>query len=748
MYKKHLDKLLQFPGLWEGLQLGNTRRHLALHCDRELLNYLKHIKKTWKSITQNNPSVKRAVDIQTVRNLQMRAPAASLVDRAFIQSAMANGTLFSTISDNSIRKSIEETLLGLQVMIPTIRSFHENAKYFSIGAKIMRNLLLSGQRKKPLFEAMSSAWLPPQSTLFEISEAEFQSGRELETTRKKELAYVQVFISAQRQFPYLSDEAPLKDAKTPRQRADIYPGHHKQFLEGAKILGYTHRKIIEGITNFRDVELPARVQIPQYHDEGESSIDRRWNRPHSSTYQRVRDELFLTRIWQEKIQCNRLHPSIMYIQRDFLQAFFGSYDLREVVLIEENTPRQHVETNFHSQPNVSEENLDLDDNGHSDINEMERVEPRERNLSLSAFGLPRTLLSPRTTTTGGTLTVTRSVASRSPLDSPPRASPRINELAIQLGQAAMHEVLEENVAVNGDAASLTSITTNKEEDVTDIEDVTWASENNVSHPLSNFQGQRSYLTPISVPTTPNSSNETMLASTFGGGHRSYLKTTLRVSQSSQLRNSGITNSRVAQWRDHVELDSAQSTPRSIESVHRVSGTATSHFQGARSYLESGITGSSSYSVTNEDGSSIANTQGRLGSPLTDDDVEMHRLRTSQGSRSFLGQGTDRTSSSVTSRRLTQQLTEYNGMKYFLRLTSDLETYLQQRGGWIGMIVQNGVAKTIRLDHVVQFIRNGGLEGKSFVLVKPPHAARFRSQIKASKHSNSENGGSGKRIRTG
>ena len=37
---KAFDMLLAFPGLWSGLELGNIRKHLALHCNEEILRYL------------------------------------------------------------------------------------------------------------------------------------------------------------------------------------------------------------------------------------------------------------------------------------------------------------------------------------------------------------------------------------------------------------------------------------------------------------------------------------------------------------------------------------------------------------------------------------------------------------------------------------------------------------------------------------------------------------------------------------
>jgi hypothetical protein len=69
---------------------------------------------------------------------------------------MDREALFPKIVDGSLRQSIKQTLLWLLVIIPSIKSFHENIKYFSIGAKILKTHLLNGHVKTTLFKTMRS----------------------------------------------------------------------------------------------------------------------------------------------------------------------------------------------------------------------------------------------------------------------------------------------------------------------------------------------------------------------------------------------------------------------------------------------------------------------------------------------------------------------------------------------------------------------------------------------------------------
>ena len=174
------DMLLPFPGLWKGLELGNIRNLLALHCNEALLCYLKHIYNTWDQITIGNTAIRDAVDIATVQKLHLRAPSASAVDRRYIIRDMDNGALFPAITDPAHREAIKQALLACGVIIPTIESFHDNVKYLSIGVEIIKARLLKGGLGTKghlgitLYRAMCSAWSAPQSIQEEFREGEFR----------------------------------------------------------------------------------------------------------------------------------------------------------------------------------------------------------------------------------------------------------------------------------------------------------------------------------------------------------------------------------------------------------------------------------------------------------------------------------------------------------------------------------------------------------------------------------------------
>ncbi|KID66228.1 hypothetical protein MBR_09439, partial [Metarhizium brunneum ARSEF 3297] len=127
-----LYELTDYPGLRNGWQLGNIDKHFADRCPEEIYNYLRHIKETWRKITLNNSDVRMATDNETVKELTLLCPSASYADNDKVRLLMRSGKLFGSISDSHLRGQIEQQLLGIGVVIPSIETFHGNMKYLRV----------------------------------------------------------------------------------------------------------------------------------------------------------------------------------------------------------------------------------------------------------------------------------------------------------------------------------------------------------------------------------------------------------------------------------------------------------------------------------------------------------------------------------------------------------------------------------------------------------------------------------------
>ena len=73
--------------------------------------------------------------------------------------------------------------------------------------------------------------------------------------------------------------------------------------------------------------------------------------------------------------------------------------------------------------------------------------------------------------------------------------------------------------------------------------------------------------------------------------------------------------------------------------------------------------------------------------------------------------------------------EYNGMLKLLKSMQDMDQYLQHQKGWIGMVIRQRIAKTMRFDHIVKrMIDNGPSQDETYALVKAPYAEHFRRNL--------------------
>jgi hypothetical protein len=332
---RELDKLLLFGGLGFGLQLGNIRNLVGLHFPEPILGGLKHIYEKWNRITLGSAAIQRAVTIDTARKLQRRAPSASITDRQYIISEMDNKALFLTITDANLRATIKETLLGLEFIIPTFETFHDNVIYLAMGAKIISTLLigeeklsttlLHDERVPTIYETMRSHWSAPEFILEEFREMEFREVTLERPDTAFHFFFMQIFIAALRLAPFLGHFPPKRETKRKRGSggaisASMNPAYKSQFCERAQKFGFKTDAIDQEMRG-AEVSVVA-VPEPFIEDIHGEKIERRSGRPYMNAYKQLRSQLFLTNLRHFRAESG-LNPSIMFVQRDFINAFFS-----------------------------------------------------------------------------------------------------------------------------------------------------------------------------------------------------------------------------------------------------------------------------------------------------------------------------------------------------------------------------------------------------------------------------------------
>lgn len=333
-----LYELTDYPGLRPGLQLGNIIRHYADKCPEEIYNYLRHIKDTWRRITLDKLDIRMATDNETVKELTLLCPSASYADSDKVRSLMRSGKIFNSISDFHLRGQIEQQLLGIGVVIPSLETFHGNMRYLRLGMRILRDHLLDDSslgEEQTVAQAMQEIW-QPKETLIEHTEDQFYP---MTCSPSFSLAYQVLFISALRNFPHLSAERPIVQHGIPPIHAGTDDSTLKRFLLHAQAQGFNSSTIESKLRSISNTTLlPARNQSSPCNSQ-ESVEKRRCGRPLTCSYRYIANNLFLPRMLKENEVC--LYPSTMFVQCDFMRSFFADFPREHSVIDQDTVLRAH-----------------------------------------------------------------------------------------------------------------------------------------------------------------------------------------------------------------------------------------------------------------------------------------------------------------------------------------------------------------------------------------------------------------------
>lgn len=315
---RRLYELTSYPGLRDGLKLGSIETYLATHCDEEICHYLRHVNEVWQTITLNNPEIQQATDDETVRALERLAPSASRNDSRTITELMFSRKLFTTISSPIIRDQIQEQLLQIGVVIPSIETFHENMGYLSIGMSILRENIVGDKIRGTMTQAMQNIW-QTQENLIEHAEGQYYP---LSRQPSFFLSYHVLFISAIRNFPRLSKFGPLRERRFPPVKSGIDETCLKSFLTLARALGFTSQRLESKLRQVSPASSSDSTQKP-VRKTREDSVKNRSGRPLTSSYHFISRSLFLPQMLIEpEVSGN---PSILFVQADFMRSFFCEF---------------------------------------------------------------------------------------------------------------------------------------------------------------------------------------------------------------------------------------------------------------------------------------------------------------------------------------------------------------------------------------------------------------------------------------
>lgn len=189
-------------------------------------------------------------------------------------------------------------------------------KYLSIGISILRSHIIDSDRHGTVLDSLEEIWESPGCCLVETGEGVFCEVLKLLPTAQ--LAYQQLFLSAIRNFPYLSTFTPRYERGDQPSISSVEPAYLARFLRGAQKIGFNSGRLEKSL--LRLVEIPAL--LPNQAEKCEEVwLNRRCGRPFMNSYKYFSSRLFLPSL--VGVHEPSRHPSPMVVQKHLFHAFHG-----------------------------------------------------------------------------------------------------------------------------------------------------------------------------------------------------------------------------------------------------------------------------------------------------------------------------------------------------------------------------------------------------------------------------------------
>ncbi|KAK4204851.1 hypothetical protein QBC40DRAFT_163599 [Triangularia verruculosa] len=293
-----------------GLELGNIHKYLALHCPEHIQRHLEHIATIWGKILGNRPELVSLIDYPTIELLTHRVPS-DPEDSKLIATMMTSHQVFFQIHDPTLRNQILSNISSLNVVIPSLATFHSNMRYFSIGARVLQHFIADNIRSETTFQSLSRRWV--YDPVLEVSEGNFA----LVDSTTVDLAYAQLFLYILRHFPLLSEDRPLQDKRGEYVRAGVNTDSVDQLYYRALRLGFLTPKVRNHTFEKLDCSKPS--------DPPPDLEPTTWRsgKPTIKTFSTLQIHSFLPRLRGAKICKGTKGTTASFVQWDFLTSFFN-----------------------------------------------------------------------------------------------------------------------------------------------------------------------------------------------------------------------------------------------------------------------------------------------------------------------------------------------------------------------------------------------------------------------------------------
>jgi hypothetical protein len=267
---------------------------------------------------------------------------------------MKSGLLFPNITNKKTRTTILKAILSIKYSIPSIKSLHENLKLVAAGAKVLKELVVGKNVHTSLRKALKECWTYSGTIYIEVRNGEYRPVENLPKEKAWKIVYLQLWVGAIRNF---TDLGGRDFRQEPDRPTECRPNAKLQweFVRFARMQGIQPRsthlpsasdprrvtlrsslgqlyesltpKSLDELVDQLLPQLPAKVSFEsKKHFDSvrpRDDITRRCGVPYREDYNIGQHYLFLPNLAKAVPENSKDMPTVHFVQRDFINAFFG-----------------------------------------------------------------------------------------------------------------------------------------------------------------------------------------------------------------------------------------------------------------------------------------------------------------------------------------------------------------------------------------------------------------------------------------
>ncbi|KAH6645569.1 hypothetical protein BKA67DRAFT_117672 [Truncatella angustata] len=139
------------------MKLSIINKVISMKCDEELLSYLGHVRTIWRKILGGSTVAVDKIDTETVQAVELTCPRYSSADRRRLRLLLEKGQIFRGLGHQE-REGVWGNLMSIDCIVPSLRSFFEDAMYLWPCANNIRHVIGLYGRSETIYHALQQCF--------------------------------------------------------------------------------------------------------------------------------------------------------------------------------------------------------------------------------------------------------------------------------------------------------------------------------------------------------------------------------------------------------------------------------------------------------------------------------------------------------------------------------------------------------------------------------------------------------------